>query len=141
MQSASIEFLPCRYGGGYSASISGFWGNHDVEGWVTGAYDNLRGIVVEPEPECLERSEWLRVVRRHLLEQGVVFIAREKVQKYLDTEGAYWIDKWGATGQWHRVGQWRQARTPRFGERLLWCWKPPSLPVDGELIRKGMQWR
>jgi len=52
MQSASIEFLPCRYGGGYSASISGFWGNHDVEGWVTGAYDNLRGIVLEPEPEC-----------------------------------------------------------------------------------------
>ncbi len=72
------------------------------------------------EPECLERSGWLCVVRQRLLEQGVVFIARERVQQYFDTEGAYWIDKWGATGKWHGVGQLHQVRTPRFGERLLW---------------------
>ncbi len=105
MQSASIEFLPCRYGGGYSATISGFWGDHDVEGWVAGVYGNLHGIAVEPEAKCLDRSEWLRVVRRRLPEQGVLFIPRENVQTYLDTEGAYWIDRWGGGNRWPGIGR------------------------------------
>lgn len=134
MQSASIDFLPCREGGGYSATISGFWGDHDAEGWVAGAYSNLRGVALEPEAKCLERSGWLCVVRRRLPEQGVVFIARENMQAYLDTEGAYWIDKWGGTGRWPRVGRWHQARKPSFGERLLWRWKAPLMPVDRKLM-------
>lgn len=134
MQSASIEFLPCRDGGGYSATVSGFWGDYDVEGWVAGAYGNLHGIAVEPEAKCLDRSEWLRVVRRRLPEQGVLFIPRENVQTYLDTEGAYWIDRWGGRNRWPGIGRWHQARKPSFAERLLWHWKPPSMPVDGELM-------
>ncbi len=134
MQSASIEFLPCRYGGGYLVTISGFWGDYDAEGWVAGAYENLHGIAVEPEARCLECSGWLRVVRRRLPEQGVVFIPRENVQTYLDTEGAYWVNTWGRTGRWPGVGRWHQIRKPSFGERLLWHWKPPSMPVERELM-------
>ena len=37
MQSTSVEFLLCRYSGGYLVTISGFWGNHNIEGWVAGA--------------------------------------------------------------------------------------------------------
>ncbi len=134
MQSVSIEFLPCRYGGGYSAIISGFWGNHDAEGWVAGAYGNLHGVAVEPEANCLECSGWLRVVRRRLPEQGVIFIPQEIVQTYLDTEGAYWVDRWGGMGRWPEVGRWQHIRKPSFGERLLWHWKPPSMPVDRKLM-------
>ena len=134
MQSASIEFLPCRYGGGYSVTISGFWGDYDVEGWVFGAYGNLHGIAVEPEAICLGRSQWLRVVRRRLPEQGVIFIARENVQAYLDTEGSYWIGRWGGRKTWPGIGHWHQVRRPSFGERLLWYWRPPSMPVDGKLM-------
>ncbi|HEY0206391.1 MAG TPA: hypothetical protein VGC15_19850 [Acetobacteraceae bacterium] len=136
MQSAFIDFLPCRDGGGYSAVISGFWGNHDTEGWVVGAYGNLRGVAVEPEAECLECSGWMRVVRRRLPEQGVVFIPQENVQSYLDTEGVYWVNKWGGTSRWPGVGRWHHIRKPSFGERLLWRWQLPLMPIDRELTRQ-----
>ena len=137
MQSASIEWLPRRDGGGYSAAISGFWGDHDAEGWVAGAYGNLHGIAVEPDAKCLERSGWLRVVRRRLAEQGVAFILQKNVQAYLDTEGAYWIDRWGGTGRWPGVGRWHHVRKPSFGERLLWHWKAPAMPMDRKLVCAG----
>ncbi len=132
MQGTSIDFLPSRHGSGYSATISGFWGKHDQEGWVAGAYDDLHGVAVEPESERLEGSAWLRVVRRRLPEQGVIFIPRDKVQSYLDTEGAYWIEQHGGTGKW------RQARKPSFGERMLWRLKPPPLPLDRELALREL---
>ena len=71
-------------------------------------------------------------MRRRLAEQGIIFIPQSKVRDYLDTEGAYWIDHWGGT---HR---WRQARTPGFGERLLWRLKPPPLLVDRELALREL---
>lgn len=132
MQGTSIDFLPSRHGGGYSATISGFWGEYDAEGWVAGAYDDLHGVAVEPEPERLEASAWLRVVRRRLPEQGVIFIPRDKVRSYLDTEGAYWIERHGGTGKWH------QARKPSFGERMLWRLKPPPMPLDRELALREL---
>lgn len=127
MQFATIDFLPSRHGAGYCASIYGFYGEYEADGWVSGPYDDLHGIAVEPDAEALDSSAWLRVVRCRLAEQGIIFIPQNKVRDYLNTEGAYWIDRWGGT---HR---WRQARTPSLGERLLWRLKPPPLLVDREL--------
>jgi len=87
---------------------------------------------VEPDPEHLEGSAWLRVLRRRLPEQGVIFIPREKVADYLETEGVFWIDRWGGTGRW------RDARTPSWGERLMWRLKPPPLLVDRELALREL---
>lgn len=87
---------------------------------------------MEPDPERLADSAWLRVVRRRLPEQGVIFIPQAKVDDYLETEGAYWIDRWGGTGKW------RDARTPSWGERLLWRLKPPPLLVDRELALREL---
>ena len=131
MQRATIDFLPSRHGAGFSGSIYGFYGEYEADGWVAGAYDDLHGIAVEPDAEALASSAWLRVVRRRLAEQGIIFIPQSKVQDYLDSEGAYWIDRAGGT---HR---WRQARTPTFGERLLWRLKPPLL-VDRELALREL---
>lgn len=132
MQHTTIEFLPSRHGAGYTATISGFWGEYDAEGWVAGAHDTLRGIAVEPEPERLDAYAWLRVVRRRLPEQGVIFIPREKVQDYLNTEGIYWIDRCGGTSMARNV------RTPSWGERMLWRLKPPPLLVDRELALREL---
>jgi hypothetical protein len=132
MQHAVIDFLPSRHGAGYSATISGFFGEYEADGWVAGAYADLRGIAVEPDSERLEGSAWLRVVRRRLPEQGVIFIPREKVADYLETEGVFWIDRWGGTGRW------RDARTPSWGERLMWRLKPPPLLVDRELALREL---
>ena len=132
MQHAVIDFLPSRHGAGYSATISGFFGEYDADGWVGGSYAGLHGIAVEPDPGHLEGSAWLRVVRRRLPEQGVIFIPKAKVADYLETEGAYWINRWGGTGKW------RDARTPSWGERLMWRLKPPPLLVDRELALREL---
>jgi hypothetical protein len=132
MQHATVEFLPSRHGAGGTATISGFWGEYDAEGWVAGAYGEVHGIAVEPEPERLEAFAWLRTVRRRLPEQGVIFIPREKVRDYLDTEGVYWMDRWGDTGG--RPG----VRIPSWGERMLWRLKPPPLLVDRELALREL---
>ncbi len=132
MQHTVIDFLPSRHGAGYSATISGFFGEYEIDGWVAGAYADLHGIAVEPDPKHLADSAWLRVVRRRLPEQGVIFIPQAKVDDYLETEGAYWIDRWGGTGKW------RNARIPSWGERLLWRLKPPPLLVDRELALREL---
>ena len=132
MQLATIDFLPSRHGSGFCGSIYGFYEEYEADGWVVGPYDDLHGIAVEPDTEALESSAWLRVVRRRLAEQGIIFIPQSKVQDYLDSEGAYWIDRAGGT---HR---WRQARTPTFGERMLWRLKPPPLLVDRELALREL---
>jgi len=75
-------------GVGYAVSIYGFYGEYEADGWAAGAYDDLHGIAIEPDPEPPERSAWLRVVRCRLTEQGIIFMPREKVQEYLDTEGS-----------------------------------------------------
>lgn len=90
MQRASVEFLPSRYGSGYRARISGFFDQYESDGWVKEAYDHTNGVAVEPAPEELASSAWLRIVRRRLLEQGVVFIPQERVEDYLKTRGMYW---------------------------------------------------
>ena len=131
-QHTAIDFLPSRHGAGYSATISGFFGEYDTDGWVAGAYADLHGIAVEPDPERLADSAWLRVVRRRLPEQGVIFIPQAKVDDYLETEGAYWIDRWGGTSKW------RDACNPSWGERLLWRLKPPPLLVDRELALREL---
>ncbi len=132
MQHTVIDFLPSRHGAGYSATISGFFGEYDADGWVADAYADLHGVAVEPGPERLADSAWLRVVRRRLLEQGVIFIPQAKVDDYLETEGAYWIDRWGGTAKW------RDVRTPSWGERLMWRLKPPPLLVDRELALREL---
>jgi len=40
----------------------------------------LHGLAVEPHPDELVLSSWLRAVRRRLQQQGVLFIQREDVQ-------------------------------------------------------------
>jgi len=132
MQHTVVDFLPSRHGAGYSATVSGFFGEYETDGWVADSYSDLHGVAVEPDPDALAGSAWLRVVRRRLPDQGVIFIPRAKVEAYLEAEGIYWIDKWGGTGKW------RDARTPSWGERLLWRLKPPPLLVDRELVLREL---
>ena len=132
MQHTVVDFLPSRHGAGYSATISGFFGEYKTDGWVAGPYSDLHGVAVEPDPDALAGSAWLRAVRRRLPDQGVIFIPRAKVEDYLEAEGIYWIDKWGGTGKW------RDARAPSWGERLLWRLKPPPLLVDRELALREL---
>ena len=66
MLGAGVDFLPSRYGAGYSASIYGFYGHHEADGWVPIDCDYLRGLAIEPDEEALREQTWLRVVVRRL---------------------------------------------------------------------------
>ena len=127
---ARIEFLPSRHGAGYSASISGCYGVCDFDGWVAPDYGSLHGLAVEPDQDELEQSSWLRVVRRRLPQQGVLFIPREQVQGYLDGEGCYWFAQHGGTSL-HLWGD--RVRTPTASELVCWSLFQPPLPMDWRL--------
>jgi len=90
----------------------------------------LHGLAVEPDPDELVLSSWLRVVRRRLQQQGVLFIQREDVQAYLDSEGYYWFARHGGTSH-HRWAN--RVRTPTAGELLSWSLVQPPLPMDWRL--------
>lgn len=130
MPRTRIEFLPSRHGAGFSASIVGCYGVCDLDGWVAPDYGALRGLAVEPPPDALEQSAWLRVVRRRLPQQGVLFIPREDVQAYLDSEGYYWFARHGGTS----LHEWAdRVRTPTASELLSWSLVQPALPMDRRL--------
>ncbi len=44
----SLTFLPSRHGSGCDATITGYWGQHEPDGWIVGDYGDLRGIAIEP---------------------------------------------------------------------------------------------
>lgn len=127
---AWIEFLPSRYGVGFLSSISGCHGVCDLDGWVAPDYGSLHGLAVEPHPDELVLSSWLRAVRRRLQQQGVLFIQREDVQAYLDSEGYYWFARHGGASH-HRWAN--RVRTPTASELLSWSLVQPPLPMDWRL--------
>ncbi len=60
------------------------------------------------------------------------YVAQTKVTDYLETEGVYWIGRWGESGKWP------DARTLSWGERLMWRLKPPPLLLDRELALREL---
>ena len=131
-----VDFLPSRYGAGYSASIYGFIGQHEVDGWATDVYGGLRGVAVEPDQDPLREQTWLRVVVRRLRGQGVLFLTQPEANAYLTTdEATYWVWQDGGSLRWRC-----HARTPTHAERLRWRLSPPDLPLDRELEARNQRY-
>lgn len=70
----SLAFLPSRHGSGCTATITGYWGQHEPDGWIAADYADLRGIAIEPDRDMLWQHAWLRTVVRRLRAQGVLFL-------------------------------------------------------------------
>jgi len=131
MPATGLTFLPSRHGSGYTATISGYWGQHEPDGWVPEGYGDLRGIAIEPDRDALAGQAWLRAVVRRLRGQGVLFLSMAKARAYLaGNEAAYWTWRAGGTPLSmfvRRAAPW---------QRLLWR----VLPRDRELAaRRGAE--
>jgi len=133
--SASIEFLPLRYGRGYSASIHSS-PHGDEDGWQDDLYGDLRGVALKLSSERLAHSSWLTIVVRHLKAQGVLFMTREQAETYLATEAPYWVYNSHGSSGYCRLPKGLTIREPSWGERQWWRMKRPPLPVDRELVRQ-----
>lgn len=128
MPATGVAFLPSRHGSGYTATISGYWGQHEPAGWVAEGYGDPRGIAIEPDRDILAEQAWLRAVVRRLRGQGVLFMPIAEARAYLaSNEAAYWV--WRAGGTPPSVF----ARRAAPWQRLLWRVLPPALPRDREL--------
>ncbi len=131
MPATGVAFLPSRHGAGYTATISGYWGQHEPDGWVADGYGDLRGIAIEPDRDMLAEQAWLRAVVRRLRGQGVLFLSMAEARAYLaSNEAAYWICRAGGTPLSvfaRRAAPW---------QRLLWRLLPPALPRDRELAAR-----
>jgi len=129
-----LTFLPSRHGSGYTATVSGYWGQHEPDGWVPEGYGDLCGIAIEPDRKALAEHAWLRAVVRRLRGQGVLFLFMAKARAYLaGNEAAYWTWRAGGTPLSmfvRRAAPW---------QHLLWRVRPPALPRDRELdaLRRG----
>ena len=131
MPVTAVEFLPSRHGAGYRASIYGFYGAHEPDGWVARDYAGLRGIALEPDADALRERTWLRTVVRRLREQGVLFLTPARAEAYLGSdEAAYWAWREGGPAK-------RRVRSPSSIERMLWRVLPPDMPLDRELTRRA----
>lgn len=112
-----IEFLPSSYGPGYKASLYGWVGEHDEDGWQT-QYSDLHGIALLPSADQLKKRVWVRTCVQKLKRQGVVFLDRQQSENYLQGEGRYWL--WWSG--------WRREAT--LTDRILWSMKKPPTPLD-----------
>jgi len=126
MKSTTIRFLPSRYGHGGNLTITGHYGDMDADGWVAAAYQHLHGVAVRPDISELQSDDWRRTVVRRFEAQGVIFLERDEVQQYMNSEGVYWNTRGKGDG-------YESARHPTWMERLLWKFRPPSMPIDERL--------
>lgn len=117
-----IQFLPSSYGYGYLASIYGWYGNHEPDGWIKGQYDRVKGVAVLPSAEELEANPWTATVVRRLRENGVLFLTKEQAAVYEMGEGEYW--------------RWRSCRALDVGvtKYVLWNLKPPATPINDRAV-------
>ena len=49
----SLTFPPSRHGSGCEATITGYRGQHEPDGWFAADYGDLRGIAIEPDRDRL----------------------------------------------------------------------------------------
>ncbi|UFN51578.1 hypothetical protein LPC08_25275 (plasmid) [Roseomonas sp. OT10] len=127
---AAVDFLPSRWGSGYSASIYGCTSTREPDGWPEDRYADLCGLAVEPDAEDLWRSAWLRTAVRRLREGGVHLLGPREAARYLaGDEAAYWVCWHGGTMRWRDA-----VREPTDAERARWRTTPPDLPLD-RLVR------
>ncbi len=128
MPATGLTFLPSRHGSGYEATVTGYWGQHEPDGWIAADYGDLRGIAIEPDRDMLWQHAWLRTVVRRLRAQGVLFLTPVEARAYMaSNEAAYWVWRDGGTALSHFV------RRAAPWQRLLWRVLPPALPRDREL--------
>lgn len=124
----SLTFLPSRHGSGCEDTVTGYWGQHEPDGWIAADYGDLRGIAIEPDRDMLWQHAWLRTVVRRLRAQGVLFLTPVEARAYMaSNEAAYWVWRDGGTALSHFV------RRAAPWQRLLWRVLPPALPRDREL--------
>ena len=126
--STSLILLPSRHGPGCEATITGYFGQHEPDGWMAADCANLRGIATEPDRNALWKHAWLRAAVRRLREQGVLFLTPVEARAYMaSNEAAYWA--WRGGGR----PMSRFIRRATGWQRLLWRMWPPALPRDCEL--------
>ncbi|MFC0389654.1 hypothetical protein [Muricoccus vinaceus] len=129
-----VEFLPSRYGTGHRCVFStsyADWEDPDEDGWPARNYSDVRGVAVLPTDETIKESAWLSIVMDRLRRQGVLFLPESEVQKYLNTEGTFWVHQ-DHSGYFPLK---RPIRKPSLGEQMLWKVKRPYMPIDRELVR------
>lgn len=86
----SLAFLPSRRGSGCEVTITGYWGQHEPDGWIAADYGSLRGIAIEPDRDMRWQHAWLRTVVRRLRAQGVLFLPLAEARAYMaSNEAAY----------------------------------------------------
>lgn len=119
---AEITFLPSPFGVGYRASIDGWYGKHEPDGWVHEGNSRLHGVALLPSEERLQSQPWLKVVVERLRAQGVIFLSAEQADRYRDGEGAYWLWRHG----------WSGAASPT--RRVLWSIRKPLTPIGDKSI-------
>ena len=124
---AVVHFLPSAFGCGFNASLISREGEGcEPDGWHTQLYQGLGGIALDVETD----SQWLKTVRRHLLEQGVIFVPRKVADVYMQTEGAYWIWSNGGYTMFTEI----KARTPTRWEALIWQYRRPNTPLSNASV-------
>lgn len=117
----TVRFLPSAFGSGYLASIYGWYGNHEPDGWVPGTYDDLHGVALMPTEDEM-RLQWKKAVILRLRANGVLFLTKEQAKKYMEHEGAYW--KW-RHGQRHDTS---------LAQNVLWSISKPVTPVSDRAV-------
>lgn len=132
MPLAAVDFLPSRFGSGCCASVYGFHGTHEPDGWVAEDHAGLLGVAVEPDGDALREQAWLRTVVRRLRGQGVLFLTCTEARAYLaGNEASYWVWRGAGTFKWRD-----EVRAPSIAERVGWRVLPPDLPLDRALTRR-----
>lgn len=120
--SAEITFLPSPFGIGYRASIDGWYGDHEPDGWVRQRNESLHGVALLPSEDKYQSQPWLKIVVERLQAQGVIFLSAEQAGRYCDGEGAYWLWRHG----------WPDAASST--RRVLWSLRKPSTPIGDKAI-------
>lgn len=86
---AAFHFLPSEFGSGYQPSLYGWPGDPE---WAE-QYGDLQGVALRP---ALDADQLVELANMRALEnQGVIFLAPDEAQAYLDSEGSDWAHRFG----------------------------------------------
>jgi hypothetical protein len=83
-----IILLPSRAGMGHISSFPDNYCEPTTDGWCDYTDTNIFGVAIEPDSD----HPGVRKIRDQLATLGIVFLSEEEAKKYMETEGAYWLE-------------------------------------------------
>lgn len=124
---AVVHFLPSAFGTGFNSSLISREGEGcEPDGWHTKLYQGLGGIALDFETN----TQWLKTVRRRLVEQGVILVPRRMAEVYMQTEGTYWLWANGGFTMFHQI----EVRDPTSWEEFIWRCRKPNTPLSDAAV-------